>query len=73
MTPPLAPCFVEDAHFLFLLLAAVERVRPVAAMVCNFSKPSPVPSDVGGSPELQPSLLRHEEVVTLFHEYAFAP
>jgi Zn-dependent oligopeptidase len=32
------------------------RVLPVAAMVCNFTKPT----------DKAPSLLRHEEVVTLF-------
>lgn len=34
------------------------RVMPVCAMVCNFTKPTPS----------SPSLLRHEEVVTLYHE-----
>jgi thimet oligopeptidase len=38
---------------------AGEYVRPVAAMVANFTKPTP------GTP----SLLRHEEVLTLFHEF----
>ncbi|KAI9017893.1 hypothetical protein CLU79DRAFT_762149 [Phycomyces nitens] len=35
-----------------------ERVAPIAAMVANFTKPT---AD-------KPSLLKHEEVVTLFHE-----
>jgi metallopeptidase MepB len=35
-----------------------ERSYPVTALVCNFSKPSPN----------KPSLLKHHEVVTLFHE-----
>ncbi|KAI8888881.1 zincin [Backusella circina FSU 941] len=35
-----------------------ERVAPIAAMVANFTKPS---TD-------KPSLLKHDEVVTLFHE-----
>ncbi|KAL1857645.1 hypothetical protein VTK73DRAFT_7985 [Phialemonium thermophilum] len=34
------------------------RRYPATALVCNFSKPTPT----------KPSLLRHEEVVTLFHE-----
>jgi len=35
------------------------RVLPVTAMVCNFTKPTPT----------QPSLLTHDETVTLFHEF----
>lgn len=35
-----------------------KRRYPAAALVCNFSKPTPK----------KPSLLKHEEVVTLFHE-----
>ena len=39
-------------------LAGTE-VRPIAAMVANFTKPT----------DDTPSLLRHEEVLTLFHEF----
>jgi thimet oligopeptidase len=38
---------------------AGEKIRPVAAMVANFTKPT----------EDTPSLLRHDEVLTLFHEF----
>jgi thimet oligopeptidase len=38
---------------------AGEEVRPIAAMVANFTKPT----------EDAPSLLRHDEVLTLFHEF----
>lgn len=50
---PLQPgCTLEGGH----------RQYPVAAMVCNFTKPTPS----------KPSLLTHEEVVTLFHELGHA-
>lgn len=45
----LSPGFTDEAG---------ERVRPVTALVCNFSKPTAT----------KPSLLKHDEVVTLFHE-----
>ena len=38
---------------------AGERIRPIAAMVANFTKPT----------DEAPSLLRHDEVLTLFHEF----
>ncbi|RZV41334.1 MAG: hypothetical protein EX267_11325, partial [Acidimicrobiia bacterium] len=38
---------------------AGEKIRPVAAMVANFTKPT----------DEAPSLLRHDEVLTLFHEF----
>jgi len=38
---------------------AGEQIRPIAAMVANFTKPT---ADA-------PSLLRHDEVLTLFHEF----
>lgn len=42
--------------------AAGKRRYPATALVCNFSKPTPK----------KPSLLRSEEVVTLFHEVLFS-
>jgi len=39
-----------------------ERVYPSTALVCNFSKPTPK----------QPSLLKHDEVVTTMHEIGHA-
>jgi thimet oligopeptidase len=38
---------------------AGEHIRPVAAMVANFTKPTAA----------APSLLRHDELLTLFHEF----
>ncbi|PQE09557.1 metallopeptidase protein [Rutstroemia sp. NJR-2017a BBW] len=38
--------------------AAGQRIYPATALVCNFSKPTPT----------KPSLLKHDEVVVLFHE-----
>lgn len=38
-----------------------KRRYPATALVCNFSKPTPK----------KPSLLKHDEVVTLFHEVCF--
>ncbi|NNC91589.1 MAG: Zn-dependent oligopeptidase [Acidimicrobiia bacterium] len=38
---------------------AGEKIRPIAAMVANFTKPT----------KEAPSLLRHDEVLTLFHEF----
>lgn len=48
----------------FTLRSGFERAdgtyqRPVSAIVANFTKPTPT----------EPSLLRHSEVVTLFHEF----
>ena len=40
-----------------------KRRYPATSLVCNFSKPTPK----------KPSLLKHDEVVTLFHEVSFAP
>lgn len=42
----------------FLQADGKSRRYPATALVCNFSKPTPK----------KPSLLKHEEVVTLFHE-----
>lgn len=42
----------------FLKADGKSRRYPATALVCNFSKPTPK----------KPSLLKHEEVVTLFHE-----
>ena len=41
-------CFTDDGNWQY----------PVAAMLCNFSKPT----------QEKPSLLKHSEVVTFFHE-----
>ncbi|KAI9323370.1 hypothetical protein BX666DRAFT_2116999 [Dichotomocladium elegans] len=52
---PHAACFPLQASYIG---EDNKRVAPIAAMVANFSKPTPN----------KPSLLKHEEVVTLFHE-----
>ncbi|KAI8638674.1 hypothetical protein BD408DRAFT_422639 [Parasitella parasitica] len=52
---PHAACFPLQPSY---IAENGERVAPIAAMVANFTKPT---SD-------KPSLLKHDEVVTLFHE-----
>ncbi|KAG1077951.1 hypothetical protein G6F42_024515 [Rhizopus arrhizus] len=52
---PHAACFPLQPSY---IAQDGERVAPIAAMVANFTKPT---AD-------KPSLLKHDEVVTLFHE-----
>ncbi|KAL4213935.1 hypothetical protein AB4K20DRAFT_1889169 [Rhizopus microsporus] len=52
---PHAACFPLQPSY---IATNGERVAPIAAMVANFTKPT---AD-------KPSLLKHDEVVTLFHE-----
>ncbi|CAO3589912.1 unnamed protein product [Absidia cylindrospora] len=52
---PHAACFPLHPSYLD---SNGDRVPPIAAMVANFTKPT----------QTKPSLLKHEEVVTLFHE-----
>ncbi|KAI8980973.1 hypothetical protein BDB01DRAFT_724374 [Pilobolus umbonatus] len=52
---PHAACFPLQPSY---IAANGERVAPIAAMVANFTKPTAE----------KPSLLKHDDVVTLFHE-----
>ncbi|MEO8672260.1 MAG: M3 family metallopeptidase [Tahibacter sp.] len=43
--------------------------QPVAYLTCNFAPPSTGNSDPQGLPRTIPSLLTHDDVLTLFHEF----
>ena len=54
--------WMDDARGRRLLAGGAVQI-PVAYLTCNFTQPAVI------NGELQPSLLTHDEVITLFHEF----